>query len=354
MSILIKQPSETVVLYIEFEDQLATGDSLASIVSVTESTGAITITGETISGTQVYATYSGGVDGTTYTIEAIVNTTDSEILEVDVYLLTTDSPPGLPVLVQEIRVAIADYLGWGRNSEGWGTDWTDEQEARLDDILDAGHKQFIYHPPPPGETVSHRWSFLRPTGTFDTVASTYLYDMPTDFGYIVGDVVYDEDEDVHRIIEQTSPAMIDRNRAVNDYEGRPYLFALRPKSVSQTSAQVTEMMLYPTPDAAYGLIYHYDAKVDRLCQARPLLLGGPAHANTIMQSCRDIAAQRYKDQPNGPEHQLFLEMLKASIEADRRHSPKTLGMNCDGQRTVYTRHGTEFTVSLTHNLGGGP
>jgi hypothetical protein len=347
MSVLTKQPSETLVLYIEFADQLAAGDSLNSIISVTESTGAITITGTSITGTKVQGTYSGGVDGTLYTIEAIVDTAGSETLEVDVYLLVTDSPPGMPTLVQEIRVAIADFLGWGRNSEGWGTSWTDEQEARLDDILDAGHKQFIYHPPPPGEVVSYRWSFLRPTATFDTVASTYLYDLPSDFGSIVGDLVYDEDEDVHRIIEQKTPGLIDRNRAVNDYEGRPYIFALRPKSVSQTSVQVTELMLYPTPDAAYGIVYHYDAKVDRLCAARPLLLGGAAHVDTIMQSCRDIAATRYKDQPNGPEHQLFLERLKASIEADRRQSPKTIGMNNDGQRTVYTRHGTEFTVTMT-------
>jgi len=353
MSVLQKQPSETLALYIEFADQLATGDSLDSIISVTEATGAITITNTSISGTKVLGTYSGGVDGTVYTIEAICDTTNNETLEVDVYLLVTDSPPELPILVQEIRVHIADFLGWGRNSEGWGTAWTDEQEARLDDILDAGHKQFLYHTPPPGETVQHRWSFLRPTATFDTVASTYTYDMPADFGYIVGDLIYDEDEDEPRIIEQVTPGMIDRARAINDYEGRPYQFALRPKTVSQTSFQVTQLMLYPTPDAAYGIVYHYDAKVDRLCAARPLMLGGPAHVETIRQSCRDIAASWYKDQTKGPEWEKFLALLKGSIESDRRASPKTLGLNNDGNTIIYTRHGTEFSVSMRGNLGTG-
>ena len=353
MSLLIKQPDETKRFYIEFEDQMESGDSLDNIISVTETTGAITIANTSIVGTKVLGTYSGGVDGTTYTIEAIVDTANNETLEVDVYLLVADYSPELPTLVTEIRVAIADFLGWGRNTEGWGSDWTDDQIARLDDILDAGHKQFLYPPPAPGETTTHRWSFLRPTATFDTVASTYLYDMPTDFGSIVGDLAYDEDEDIHRIIEQTSPAMIDRNRAVNDYEGRPYLFALRPKTVGQLSQQVTEMMLYPTPDDAYGIRYHYDAKVDRLCTARPFLLGGPAHVETIMQSCRDIAATRYKDQPNGPEHALFLERLKASVEADRRNSPKTLGLNRDSSHITYLRHGTEFSVSMRGNLGTG-
>jgi hypothetical protein len=345
MSVLIKQPSESKVLYIEFADQLATGDSLSSITSVTEATSAITIASTAKSGTKVQGTYSGGVDGVTYTIEAIVGTTLGETLEVDVYLLVTDSPPGLPLIVRTIRVAIADFLGWGRNTEGTGTAWTNDQLARLDDILDSGHKQFLYPPVVEGETVAHRWTFLQPTATFDTVASTYLYDMPAAFGSIIGDLVYDEDEDIHRIIEQTTPGMIDRNRAVDDAEGRPYMFALRPKSVAQTTEQVTELMLYPTPDAVYGIVYHYNAKPGSFSSPNQFLLGGQAHAETILQSCRDIAAARYRDDPLGREHGLFLERLKASIEADRRQSPKTLGMNNDGRKITHTRHGTEFTVT---------
>ena len=177
--------------------------------------------------------------------------------------------------------------------------------------------------------------------------------MPSAFGAIIGDLVYDEDEDVHRLIEQTTPGVIDRNRAVNDAEGRPYQLALRPKSVSKTSAQVTELMLNTTPDAAYGIIYHYDAKVDPLSSSNLHPLGGQAHSETLLQSCRDIAAARYKDDPGGREHVMFLERLRASVEADRRHSPKTLGFNNDGRRITHIRHGTQFSVSLTHNLGGG-
>jgi hypothetical protein len=239
-----------------------------------------------------------------------------------------------------IRTEIADFLGWTRDSSKWSND----EISRLQSTLESGYRQFIYPPVAPGETVAYRWSFLRPTGTFNTVSGTYLYDMPATFGAMIGDLVYDEDEDVHRIIEQTNPGMVDRNRAVDDSQGRPYLFALRPKSTSQATEQVTELMLFPTPDAAYGIVYHYDAKVDVLSSTYPYPLGGQAHSETILQSCRDIAATRYKDNPGSREHDLFLERLKASIESDRRLSPKTLGMNDDGQRTVYTRHGTEFPV----------
>lgn len=351
MTVLYKQPTETKIFDIEFEDQLASGDSLASITSVTESTGAITIASTSITGTKVRGTYSGGVDGTTYHIVAIVVTTNGETLEVDVYLAVVDAPSTVAGEVSffTARTRIADFLGWTRSSGNWSGDEID----RLDEIVNAGYLQFIYLVPLPNETVAHQWSFLKPTETFDTVDGTYLYDMASDFGAMVGDLSYDEDEDVHRIIEQVTPGMIDRNRAVDDASGRPYQYALRPKAVTMTAAQVTELMLYPTPDAAYGIVYHYDAKVGVLSETNPYMLGGQAHFETILQSCRDVAATRYKDDPGGREHALFLERLRASVEADRRQSPKTLGFNENGRRITHTRHGTEFSVSLTHNLGGG-
>jgi len=113
-------------------------------------------------------------------------------------------------------------------------------------------------------------------------------------------------------------------------------------------------MLYPAPDAAYGIIYHFDAKVGTLSETNSFMLGGQAHFETILQSCRDVAATRYKDDPLGREHGLYLERLRASVEADRRLSPKMLGYNNDGRHFYHTRHGRDFVVSLTHNLGGGP
>lgn len=252
-----------------------------------------------------------------------------------------------------LRVAVAEFLGWRRNSEGAGNDWSTLQGNRLDDVLNSGYMQFLYPPILPGEKTAHRWTFLRPTGTFDTVDDQYLYDMPSTFGAIVGNLYYDEDEDISRVIQQKSPGYIDRHRAINDIQGQPYYFALRPKSVAETAVQTTECMLYPTPDGAYGILYHYDAKVEELSATNLYPLGGQAHAETLIQSCRDIAAQRFRDQPKGPEHDLFMQRLQASVEYDRRHSPQFLGYNTDGSGVTVTRHGTEFSVSLKHNLGGG-
>ena len=63
MSVLQKQPSDALILFIEFEEMVATGDSLAAITSVVEATGTITIASTSITGTKVRGAYSGGVDG---------------------------------------------------------------------------------------------------------------------------------------------------------------------------------------------------------------------------------------------------------------------------------------------------
>jgi len=349
MTVFYIQPNETRIFDVEFSGRLRSGDSLASISSVTDATGDLTIASTSIVGTQVRGTYSGGTGGTTYTIVATVVTTDGETLEEEFYLRFLDEPSSEAGEVSffTVRTRTADFLGWTRQ----GGNWSPDEIARLDEIINAGYQQFIYPVTLEGEAASHQWSFLKPTATFDTVADTYLYDLPATFGAMSGDLVYDEDEYVHRIIEQTTPGMIDRNRAVDSASGRPYLFALRPKAVSMTAAQTTELMLFPTPDAAYGIIYHYDAKVATLTETAPYMLGGQAHFETILQSCRDVAATRYKDDPMGREHGLFLERLRASVEADRRLRPKTLGCNNDGGRVTYTRHGTDFSVSLRNNLG---
>lgn len=244
------------------------------------------------------------------------------------------------------RAQIADFLGWGRDA-----DWSATDSARLDEIINAGHEQFVNHEPPPGETVSHRWSFLQPRGTLNTELNRWVYDLPLDYAAPVGDLTYSADQDIHRIVEQTTPGMIDRNRAVGDRSGRPYLFALQPKSVEQTTDQITQLLLYPTPDAVYGIEYHYMAKVVDVSQANPFFLGAQTHSQTILQSCRDIAASRYKDDTGGAEYKAFLRRLKASIEMDRRLSPKTLGTNDESGHITHTRHGTEFSVSLKNNLG---
>jgi hypothetical protein len=87
-----KQPAESKQYAIDFANLLADGDSIASITSVTGTPTGLTIEDEAIAGTTVTFTISGGTDGTTYAVEALVATTDGEILEGDGWLKVEDIP----------------------------------------------------------------------------------------------------------------------------------------------------------------------------------------------------------------------------------------------------------------------
>jgi len=245
----------------------------------------------------------------------------------------------------QIKTHIADWLGLGRNSEGAGSDWDTSEVYRLDEAIRHGYWRFIYNAILPGEKTAHQWSFMEPTTSFTTTASDYLYDLPGDFGAIIGDILYDNDEDIDRVIKQVSPGYIDRQRAVNDAEGRPIRFAVRPKAYNQTAEQVQEFMLYPTPDDAYDLVYHYNARFAELSATNLYALGGQAHRDTILQSCRDVATQFFRDSDlalRQREHEMYLERLQASVEFDRRNSPAFLGYNNEGTKTTVVRHGHDF------------
>ena len=90
--VLVKQPSETLPYAIDFTNLLPTGDTLASVTSVTATpsgTGHLTLGTAAISGTEVQFTIAGGEERT-YRIEALVVTAAGNIIEGDGRLLVAD------------------------------------------------------------------------------------------------------------------------------------------------------------------------------------------------------------------------------------------------------------------------
>jgi|TARA_Y100000593_G_C4306156_1_gene335849 non-ribosomal peptide synthetase component E (peptide arylation enzyme) len=99
---LCKQPSEQRKFSIEFNNLLATSETVSSISSVSSekidgssSDLVISTTGietSSVSGKNSVITFwvSGGTTGNTYKIEAIINTSDSATLEGDGILFVTD------------------------------------------------------------------------------------------------------------------------------------------------------------------------------------------------------------------------------------------------------------------------
>ncbi len=65
----------------------------------------------------------------------------------------------------DLRLAIAHYLGYGLTASAWTTD----EETEIAMALKDGLTQF-YFPPKTEDRLPHKWSFLTPVTTLDTIA----------------------------------------------------------------------------------------------------------------------------------------------------------------------------------------
>lgn len=86
--IVKKQPSETINVSMDFSNQLASDETISSIVQVTselrgEGTSDLTITNEAVSGQTVTMTIAGGTNRKVYRVEVQITTSASQTLEGD-------------------------------------------------------------------------------------------------------------------------------------------------------------------------------------------------------------------------------------------------------------------------------
>jgi hypothetical protein len=379
MTVLYKQPGETKILFIEFSDYLDTGDSLSSITSVLESTSTLTIASTSITGTKVQGTYSGGVDGTLYSIVATVVTTNGETLEVDVYLRVLDtSSTTILASYFSLLERVGDYL------YGIRSGYTADQTADIEDCIKDGLRD-VY--------AAHRWSFFRPVKTITTTApystgtitiangvvtlsvdGTFpswaavgvlkiddeYYDVDTLDGdnqitledtsvteadassYELGRPEYDLDSSVEAIdwvrfyyeagqsecyppIEQRHDGEILHRRQNNPYHDRPLFFGIRTVEFDPTVGSRRRLTLYPTPDAAYVLKARMKLRTTMTDETNLYPVGAESLSQVITEACL-AAAERNFDEQESIHTKRFQELLPLAIAADlEMTSPTTLG-----------------------------
>ena len=94
----------------------------------------------------------------------------------------TSTESTLSINLTQLRKEVGwHYLG-ARDSSNWSTD----ELAQIDEIINSGLRQF-YHPmPSQGERLSHKWSFMEPVTTLTTVAGTHTYQLSANFGGLIG------------------------------------------------------------------------------------------------------------------------------------------------------------------------
>jgi hypothetical protein len=111
--------------------------------------------------------------------------------------------------------------------------------------------------------------------------------------------------------------------------GYPRKYAIRPRPIDMTTSTTYEMLLTPTPDAAYSLYYHYRIAVPLVDGTNAVPPGGDAHGELYLEACLAAAEQKFHDGA-GLHSARFMECLAASVAHDRAAAcPDTLGFSRD-------------------------
>jgi hypothetical protein len=212
-----------------------------------------------------------------------------------------------------LKSAVTRYLGMDSYDE-----LDADSQAVVDGIINSGLRRFYYPPKLKYDKTSHEWSFLKPVESITTVADTGDYNLPSDYAGIEGSITF-KSETVYPPIAIIGEGQIRHYRQTYTSTGRPKFAAVRPKSSDGASEQQFELMLWPTPDDDYELEFSMNLQLDTLSDANPHPYGGAVHAETIIQSCLAVAEVREED-ITGPQWEVFMERLEASIQHDKRTS----------------------------------
>jgi hypothetical protein len=236
----------------------------------------------------------------------------------------------LALQYKQLLAAVGAFLGFGRGEEYGQRAWTDQERLELEGCVASGLRQFYYPPLPDGEGF-YDWSFLRPTATLTLAASGRTIRLPDDFGGCEGEISFTASGvNGWYTLRPTGVGVVDERYATNPTTtGRPQYVSVRPvRGTTHLRGQRSEMHVWPVSDAAYTFTVPYYVHPDILTAQVPYPLGGPAHAETILESCLSIAEQ-HLDDAAGIHTAKFGERLRASIGLDRRLRPALIGYNRD-------------------------
>jgi hypothetical protein len=410
MSVLYKQAAETKIFSIEFSNQLAAGDSLTSLTSVLDSAAVLTITSKAISGTKVNATYAGGVNDTTYTITAIVVTTDGETLELDVYLrIRAESTTRDLTSYFNLLERIGDYLFGIRN--GYTGDQVSDIEQCMQDGLGKIH-------------AAHDWSFFKPikditttapyatgtvaiasgvvTGTGTTFPSAWAaagvlkvsgsyysvntYDsatqltlddltvtvsagatfslgrpeIPLDASFEavagVGKLTYYADQnEVYPSVWPKHDAALRVRQTSNPYYDRPEIYSIRTVEFDPDVGSRKVLAFHPTPDAAYTLQVPMILRQTMIDERDIYPVGGEMLSQVIIEACLASAEHNFEERKHVHTDN-FDELLPLAIAMDQdRSSPASLGRDAplgEGRYGIYDEYTSREQRIGAISLGG--
>jgi len=235
-------------------------------------------------------------------------------------------PTDLQLNFDDIYTEIADYLGWSRSPSG-------ERLTAARRYANDGYRIFLMGVDPRRGGV-HDWGFLSPAATLAVTAGQTATTLPDDFRSMADDFAFDTDGPGRRLRQVSVVEIMTRRAGAGTWRGICSLYAIQPTAFSASDGQKYEALWWPTPAADVTLNYRYRANPAEMATATDRPMGGPAHAQTILQAGLMIAEARANDGQTagvvGYHKGLFEQLMSHSIDLDRRHVPAGLGINADG------------------------
>lgn len=214
----------------------------------------------------------------------------------------------LVLTFQELYNRVSKFLGTYGSSGPSGDDLTDAKE-----IVNDAYRRFL---------DAREWSFLKREYQLITSNNTFIYQLPEDFATLIGTINYGADEN-YPPLEQRSINQIRKEKADNDWTSYPELFAIK-SSHSKEFGQRWELILYPTPDAAYPLWFFYKIEPLKLEEDSDIPVGGSEFSGALRQLCL-AEAESNRDEQAGIQEQKASIMLADAMRKDMIKAPHNLG-----------------------------
>lgn len=231
----------------------------------------------------------------------------------------------LTVTYDDLRRELGRFLGWGRDPNTW----TEDQKIDAEDIIKSALRRIYWPVDSVGGKLDYQWSFLARIGEMSVAATQDIYELPEEFGDIIGRFYY-----VHQIgympIEIVPVRLVLESKSRFTASSIPKIAALVPSYDDGSRKQKWHVVFWPTPDGHYRLRYSYNLSMDAaLDSTKPYPPGGNQYGELFIEAVLSAAEIKLMDQP-GLHWENFRLELASAIERDARsNTVETLGYNDD-------------------------
>jgi hypothetical protein len=178
--------------------------------------------------------------------------------------------------------------------------------------------------------TAYDWTFRRRYTTLAFQASSYVYELPEEYGGIrtrpqfVAQTGYPP-------MEERADNEIEELRSYGENAGYPEYYAIVAAKYTPETGQRYEFKVWPTPNQNWTIYYSYYMMPEPMVNDTDLPLGSADTAECLRAFCL-AAAEEESDEVAGVQAQIAQRELGKAIMLDRKREPKEQGYMGDFNR----------------------